>query len=321
MQFPPRLRPGKPYKGFTLVEVLVSLSVLVIVVVFTTQMLSETSRATKSSDQQMEASSAARIIFQSFGSDLNAALLHGGSTILFYNGASAQDSALGFLSQSRARFTSDAAVAGNLRGSIVGYRMRNFSIPVAGGNQDLRLLARGDGRLTYFEANATERASFDFAKIFETAGLPTDLSSQNVAADQTIVQWDVAGGNILRFHLSFLLDDGSIVQTPPRYQGFGQPEGGTPLNTGTCVPIAFSSATSSDLTKRYVKGIIVSLAALDVQSRDRALQAGVLGEMQNVLSGPPDGRTALDFWNEKLANLNDITKRSVRFYERTFPIN
>jgi len=301
------------------VEVLVSLSVLVVVVVLTTQMLSATSRATKSSDQQMESSAAARIIFQSIGRDLNAALLNGGATILFYNDTSAQSSAIGFLSQARARFTSVATVANNLRGSIVGYRMRDFSIPVAGVSRNLSLLARGDGRLTYSEANAGERANFDFAKIFESTGLPNDLSS--AASDQNVLQWEIAGGSVLRFHVSFLLDDGNIVQTPPRYLEFGQPEGGSPLNTAPCVPIAFSTATSSDPAKRYVKGIIVSLAVLDGQTRDRAVQANVLGEMQTKLGTPPNGRTALDFWNENLTSLNAITKRSVRFYERTFPIN
>ena len=312
---------GPAWRGFTLLELLVAFVILTIVLTLTMEILIQTTNTTRVSDQQMETSAAARIALEALGKDIGSAMLGGGATMLFSSGGNNADPSLGFLTTGRARFTANARVAGNLRGSVVAYKMRDFELPVSGKNQTIRVLGRADGRLAYWEKDSTEKTDFDLGQIFRATALPADLSSATGGGDENTVSWTPLGTGVLRFDVGFLLDDGTITQTPPHHLDFGTFPGGSPLNTGSAIPVAFAAANSADVNKRYVKALIVSLAVLDAKTRDLAFKTQILDELRGVLGNPPAGRIAADFWNGKLTDLSPVTRKSIRFYKRTYFIN
>lgn len=301
--------------AFSLIELLVAMAILAIVSVLTLEILRQTSQAAEKSTALLETSYDARVVLDRLKRDISAAMLGPGSCMLF--GTSSGNSALGFLAQSRARFTPNADVAENLRGSAVGYKMRDFPGP---NGSIVNMLARGDGRLTYWEKNPTERAASNPAEFFGVSGLPNALQS-SAGADAALLEWTQSGMGIVRFHTSFLLNDGTIVQTPPIHKDFGQPQGGSSLDTGAFQPVAFSAAVSGDAEQRFVKAIIVSLAVLDDKSLAQAQQVGHLADLMQSLGSPPDGDTAMNLWNQKLEDLPQPLRSSMRFFERTIPIN
>jgi len=301
--------------GFTIIELLVSVAILALLATLTLEILSQTTRATQKSTAQLETSSDARVVLDRINQDISAAIVGPSASILY--GSSGSNSTLGFLSQTRARLTTDTALAENLRGSAIGYKVRSFSSP---GGGSVNLLGRGDGRLTFWKEDASQRARYNLADFFQASGLPAALAS-SAGSDDTLLEWTPSGVGVVRFHVSFLLNDGTIVQTPPGYKDFGRPQGGSSLDTGACIPIAFSPLVSDDASQRFVKALIVSLAVLDDQARMRAEKGNILSALTGTLANPADGQTAVQFWSSKLPDLPDSLRQSVRFFEKTISIN
>ncbi len=137
---------------------------------------------------------------------------------------------------------------------------------------------------------------------------------------------------IFRMHISFVLNDGRIVQTPPTYRNFYSNGG---MGGTGCIPIAFSKETSSDLTQAYVKGIIVGLAALDEKTRNLAYKTdnNFWTTVGTKISRPTaDGETPVQYWSQKLTTLisdnpADPTylfppiRENLRFYQRLYNVN
>lgn len=313
--------PSPAWRGFSLLELMVAFVILTIVLTLTVEILLQTTNTTRVSEKQMDTSAAARIALEALGKDIGSAMLGSGATMLFSSGGNSADPSIGFLTTGRARFTGTARIAANLRGCVVAYKMRDFVVPVSGKNQTLRVLGRADGRLAYWEKDSTEKTDFDLAQIFRADALPADLKPTTSSGDENTVSWVPMDTGILRFHISFLLDDGMIVHGPPRHLEFGTLPGGTPLDTGSAIPVAFSAANSADANKRYVRALVVSLAVLDTKTRDLAFKTNILDKLQDTLGSPPVGKIAADYWDGKLIDLPPITRQPIRFYKRTYFIN
>lgn len=323
-------------QAFTLVELLVAMSILVLLLSFIFQMLSGTTATISASTKQLDTASLARIVLDRFNNDFSGALLKGGSTALYYSeSGNAGNSAIAFVSASRARgpTTQTSAWTTDTRSAIIGYRVRLVAQNVGGTATPLiASLNRGDGRFTLSVQDIGNQATQNLWDAFGSTNrrIPTDLT--DTTDDQRVLNWQIIGSSVFRFHITFVLDDGRIVQTPPAYRNFSSNGG---MGSTGCIPIAFSRATSADVNLRYVKGLIVGLAVLDESTRNLAFGVDntfwtTVGD--KILRPTADGETPVKFWSEKLLQLTSPDpanalyifppiRQNLRFYQRFYNVN
>lgn len=333
-------RPSaKPAKGhaFTLVELLISMTILLILMTLVTQIISGTNSVIKASSARIDTASLARIVLDRFDNDFSSVMLSNGTTALYYSETNVYgNSAIAFVSGSRARGPTSAfpAYTSDTRGAFVGYRVRPVTQYIGGSSASIPSLNRGDGRFTLATQSISDQASQNLWDLFGTTNprLPNDLTLIPPANDQRVLNWQIIGNAIFRMHISFVLNDGRIVQTPPTYRNFYS--NGGMSGTG-CIPIAFSKETSSDLTQAYVKGVIVGLAALDEKTRNLAYKTdnNFWTTIGTKISRPTvDGETPVRFWSQKLSTLTSNTptdpnylfppvRENLRFYQRFYNVN
>lgn len=297
--------------GFTIIEVLVASAVLALLLALTLQILGNTNAAIRTADRQMDAASRARAALDRFDTDFSGAMLTQGASAI----SASNSAAIGFVCRARARESGSAtapAWQGNLRGAIVGYRMNG------------RTLERGDGRFPFTEENVTDHVASDFSVVF--GNLAKDL-----AAGGNFLVWNPMGQGVVRFHISYQLDDGTITQTPPAYT-MTSPQTGASVSflngadISPCRAVAFTSQNapeSGTLQGHYVRALIVGVAALDRSTL--ALAADHLNELDDLgtpgASPSVDTDTPLALWEKNLSGVSFLPLRQgLRFYQRVIPV-
>jgi len=295
--------PGQSRRGFTLVELLAAMILFSMIIGMTAWAVIGATDTTAGAEKQMDTTMQARAFLDRFGADLNNMMDEGGLTALYYSNTSdsAGNSAIGFVCQSRPRTNS-----GDSRGAVVGYRINDASDLSA----TYPMISRGDAELRFSSSMKT---------------IMDNASSDLLDGGSRIFNWQVLGTGIIRFHISFLLNTGKIVQTPPDYKTPTEdifPKG---VNTGSCKFIPFRAEDSSDANRDYVVGLIASIAVLDTRTRDQAFKSDstFAGKFERPpASGTNSEKTALSVWNEKLltANVSKPVRANIRFYERMYTV-
>jgi prepilin-type N-terminal cleavage/methylation domain-containing protein len=314
--------PRKFQRGFTLVELLASMVLFSMIIGLTAWAVIGATDTTSGAEKRMDTASQARAFFDRFGADLNTMMDEGGLTALYYGDTSnaAGNSAIGFVCRSRPRVAS-----ADSRGVVVGYRI-NDTTDLSG---SYPMISRGDAELRYsFDPSMPSMKS-----ILENAS--NDLEDGSSDLFQLGVQptWQVLGTGIIRFHISFLLNTGRIVQTPPDYKTTDNifPEG---VDTGSCKFIPFRAEDSNEIDpedpdrrrRLYVVGLVASIAVLDTRTRDQAFKSDITsivkfpGKFERPAAG--SDKTALSVWNDKLltADISKPVRANIRFYERMYTV-
>jgi len=313
-------RGGKPGpSAFTIVEILVATAVLAMILVLTLQILGNTNAVIRASDRQMDTAAQARAALDRFDADFSGAMLTHGASAICTLASGTTSPSIGFLCRSRAREADSGTPAwqDNLRGAIVGYRMQGSS------------LNRGDGRYTFNQQDVGNHVASELATIFPQ--LATALNSGG-----SFLVWTPLGDGVVRFHVSYQLDNGVITQTPPTYTMTSPQTSGSSTyvsttflngaNISPCLAIAFAkqnAPSSGSLQGRYVRALIVGVAAIDrrtlVQATNDLTQLGNLGTPG--ISPSVDTDTALALWEGNLGSITSAPLRqNLRFYQRVISV-
>ena len=316
------------------------MAVLGLILVLAVQIISSTATTISSSNKQLDSSAVSRVVLDRFGNDFAGAFLRGGATAVYYSEpGNAGNSAIAFVTSSRARgpISQTNPWTTDTRSAFVGYRVRgiaqyigNSSTPV------IPCLNRGDGRYTFSTADLSDinnNATENLWDLFGTgnARIPNDLVA-TTPNDENVLKWELIAAGVFRFHISFVLSDGRIVQDPPAYNNFFCNQG---MGSTGCNPLAFSKQSSSAANKAYVTGLIVGVAILDqaTQNLAYAVDNNFWTTVGNKISRPTaDGETPVQVWSQKLATLtsNDPNnsnylfppvRQNLRFYQRFYNVN
>jgi len=323
-------------RGFTLVEVLVSLVVLLLLVGLLGQIINYANLAFLSSSKQIECASQARAAFDRLASNLNARVETGGATIIVNkvtgSGGTGADDSLCFLAYSR---TSNQITTSPQSGQpstprigVFGFAeqlqkdpyLNNTSVPMLTWGNGVVAWGAQTSTANYVDSNALTaltRAASD---------LPT--SYQNGANTTDMLEWVPLGTGIVRFEISFLLDNGTVVAVPPinnnsTYANLSVPSYALALSSST----SSTSNSNSSLNNHYVTALIVGIAVLDAQTRQLLLANNGFQTLNGDLSDVSNStgyQTPLQVWNPLPAQwltANTFTKpilQAVRFYQRTF---
>lgn len=315
---------GSPL-AFTLLEMLVAMAVVALLLVLVFQILSGTTATVAASNKQLDTASIARIVLDRFGNDFSGMILTGGATALYYTEPGDDgNSAIAFVANSRARgptFQSNPWTT-DTRAAFIGYRIRSVAQYIGSSSPALPCLNRGDARLTLSVQDMGNRATANLWDVFGTGSprIPNDLTADS-ASDQRVLDWQVVAASIFRMHMSFVLNDGTIVQTPPAYRNFFA----SGNSTGNCVPIAFSGTTSADANRRYVKALIVGIAGLDPATRNLAYRSDnsfwtTIGTQ--IRRPTSDSEVPAQIWNQNIPGITFAPARqNLRVYQRFYSVS
>lgn len=300
-----------PPGAFSLIELLVAMAVMALVLVLALQVLSNTGAAIKTADNQRGAGTAARVALDRFAADFSTAMLTGGASAIASTNPSG--SIIRFICLSRARDDGTTTIP---RGAVVAYGVNPITETLGGQSVTYDALERGDGRAAFSGTGSS------LAEIF------AQLSQSPPSGIIPDANWTPLGSGIVRFHISYVLDDGSIVQTPPNFEmvspqtdarvGFLN---GLSLGGFTAVAFAPENApTTGPLAGRYVKSLLVAVAAVEPAALATASPAQ-RDEIQTELGTPSGSQTPLSLWQNNLGELTfPPLRQSIRFYQRTIPV-
>ena len=324
-------------RAFTLVEVMVSMTVLVLLIVLIAQILSQASATITRSTKQMDVASQAGTALDRIGSTLGSIKIAQGVVPVVYKNTPNEtgkksgitNDGFAFLSNGRTRNRA-SVTAPFIRMSMMGYRVTSEKESLMN-NAEVPMLSWGDGTISFSTASGNVQTSSQAKSSLMTAiqTVAKDLETGN----QNMVNFQTLGSGIFRFEVCFLLDDGTVVSTPPRDVNF--PAATNPTLTGDAYAVAVSSETSADVNKRYVKAFIVGLAGLDLRSRELVGTNGVnLYKLSEDFPDPATiNQTPLQAWDftsdttaakalrSKISNYPPPILQNLRVYQRYFYLN
>lgn len=257
---PRRARGG----AFTLVELLVSVTILTVLTVMTAQMVGSAARVTNASRQRMEADSQARTVLDRIGSDLARMLKRPDVDCLFAKRDGGSDTvgandAFYFLSEAPAYFDASPDANAKSTASLIGYRINSkFQLerlgkgltwdgaPPLPASSGPAPVPGGPVHLTYPTGSATANPASTLDGRWP-ASIDGPATTYNEANEPDA---HVLADGVFRLEICFLLTDGKFSVYPVTF-----PNGLTHNpKTSSDVPPAVPPTANDDSTKGYAIG-------------------------------------------------------------------
>ncbi len=302
--------------GFTLLELMASIGILVLLVAVVHQLVSSATLSTVSATRLMDSDNQARLIFAKMAEDF--ASMYRRADVNYYFKSQSGNDAFYFYSQAPGHIASQE-VAGTTDASInsaslVGYRV---SDSVSGGTRvELERLGRG---LRWMDLSAQAAENGAATSVQHLPSLIKNAFSQAIAdvynnttnpstSASATNQWDVIGDQVFRMEFCFLLRDGTFslkpvlaastnsnnleanaapTTTADSSAGYGV--GSRWYDTTTqiayqCTNAAAGAAVWAPQGLADVKAVVVTLALIDTKSR---VSTGI-ASIRNAISSLSD---------------------------------
>lgn len=343
--------------GFTLVEVLVAMAVLLLIIAMLAQVVQNATASIQRSTKGMDNNQLTTIALDRIGNSIAGMITSGQGTLVAIKNSNGSDG-LAMLTNGRVRSRTsglNVSVSGfsDIRLGARGYCIISVPDPdlpnTSSGSPPLvPMLNGGDGTVTWTSQTATDIQGDPLQALFLGLTDVVNAAANNSTADSKMLQFDPLNRNIFRFEICFLLSDGSLVSNSPPLNAHLITGGAPPVATVTlnptstsgitCLPLAFTSRDSNApvnqianssppaaLPVRYVKAVVVGIASLDSATL-RLLSSTQLVQLGGVTDLPKanDGQTPLQAWSIstfKPPNYPLPVLQNLRFTQRYFYVN
>src|SRR5436309_1126739 len=289
----PRLRPNTS-RGFTLVELLVSLGVLALLVFFVTSLVNSAATITTLGHKQMDADSQARQFLDRMAIDF-AKMVKRNDLDFFAKGTTAPNSVGGamagndriaFFSQLPGYYPTGSTTTTQSPVSLIAYRVNSDST-----NSSLYNKLERMGKGLVWNAATADTPVVFWATISTTWSAAASTTATDAA-------YDVVGPKVFRFEYCYLRTNGSLVITPP-------------LDSNGC----------ADLSR--IAAIVADMAVIDSKSKVlltnaqiTTIAAGLSDYSAGMTPGRP--RTNWQTYLDGITNLPRPAISGIRLYERYF---
>ena len=278
-------------KGFTLLELLVSLVVLVMLVALMLQMVGGTASVSSSNKRRLDLDAEARSVFDRMGADISGMVIRPDVDALFLGqpqeGGGGQDHNDQFYFYAHAPGYSES-VTGLSPLSLIGYRVNNLVLERLGASRQWDSLP------------------------FLTPGSVTtgiDPASLNLCLGDATNTFHVVAPSVFRMELGLLMKPGTT-------------NGDGTVN----LPNSYARLTDPANPRHglaNVAAVVVALGLLDRESR-QAVTPSQLSNITAILSeSSTNGGIPLTLWETNIATRSDvppIIRNRARFYIRHFPL-
>ncbi len=289
----PRLRLNTS-RGFTLVELLVSLGVMALLVFFVTSLVNSAATITTLGHKQMDADSQARQFLDRMAVDF-AKMVKRNDLDFFAKGTTAPNSVGGamagndriaFFSQLPGYYPTGSTTTTQSPVSLIAYRVNSDST----NNSLYNKLERMGKGLVWNAATADTPVVF-WATISTTWSAATSTTTTDAA-------YDVVGPKVFRFEYCYLRTNGSLVITPP-------------LDSNGC----------ADLSQ--IAAIVADMAVIDSKSKVLLTNAQITtlaAGLSDYTAGMTPGqlRTNWQTYLDGITNFPRPAISGIRLYERYF---
>lgn len=317
-----------PKHGFTLVEMLVSMAILVLLIVLIAQMTSSATTVTTNSRKHMDTDSQARLVFDRMANDFSNMVRRKDVDYLFYKTASSTtgvNDAMFFYSEAPAYLSLTATNSSSV--AVIGYRVNPTSLQLERLGEKLSW----DGQTTNDATSTSTNAKPGGMTFLTFPGATPDPGSTLAGTwqktigtagsnytDGTDSSFHAIGDQVYRLEVSFLLTDGSISTKPILTPAAASPSNNLsaavpPVATNDsaggygagsrwydtsgrqgyiCTSAAAGAAVWSPIGIQDVSGFIVGLGILDTNSRALAgSTTGMVGALPDAVDGAPIATT------------------------------
>lgn len=324
--------------GFTLVEVLVAMTVLLLIIAMLAQVVQNATSSIQRSTKGMDNNQLATIALDRIGNSIAGMITSGQGTLVAVKNSVGSDG-LAMITNGRVRSrTSVSSISvsdfSNIRSGARGYCVITAADPDLsamsnGAHPSVPMLNWGDGTVdwdisqtsTYVQADPLQALSLGLADMVK-------MMSGGTVSDAKMLQFDPLSRSIFRFEICFLLSDGSLLSTsnPPLNKHLISngtapiaPVTLNPTASGslTLLPLAFNTQDSNyipitvsnssppvTIPPLYVRAVIVGIASLDSATMKILTgdQLTKLGDI-SILAKTTDKQTPLQAWD-----MSDSTK-------------
>ncbi len=289
-------RAKHPGTAFTLVEVLVSVTVLILIVLVAAQLMNGATGVTLNSNKHMDADGQARLVFDRMAADLGSLVKR--SDVEYYfgkNGANTKNDQMAFYCEASGYYPAGATGSTPKSSvSVIGYRIKDNQLE----RLNKALIWSG---VTSATSGASGLANPAPSPMIYNRKL-TDIWSQ-IAGAGADADYQVLGEQVYRLEFCFLLKDNTFSDQP-----------------------WLQTSTSADGLKDVV-ALVMTIAILDKRSRLLATPDDIAASIDNLddVSGPAITKLPAQLWQDKVNSggqtMPRIAAGQVRIYQRYFYLN
>ncbi|XHR26706.1 MAG: type II secretion system protein J [Chthoniobacteraceae bacterium] len=309
------------WSGFTLIEILAAISILMILAIIIVQITSTITHTTKLSNRAIDAAMQARLAFDRIGLDLEGLVKRSDTDFLAQNAASGTNTSLLLFISS---VTSPASSPSNNRGlSIIAYQVN-----VHADNNGLPCLIRSGQSIPWSNAGGTLSCAGFMG--LQPNGLPLSFSSSAFDAFlPKTADFDVLAEGVIRMVIGFqlypdnlavTLADGTTIDNARGQIVYSPPiRALTPSGGGAAVNYI-------DLSR--ISALVIGLVALDLPTL-RLLSASQIATLGNAFPVPANKLSPLRAWGSKaeqaasdpsFSTIPLPARQAVRVFERSYPV-
>lgn len=314
--------------AFTLVELLVSMTVLVLIIGLLAQLVDHTSLSIMRSTKGMDNVQLSTLALDRIGSSFAGMITSGAGTLVAYKNTGGSDG-LAMITNSRVRSRAGGTGTNINVDSFTDIRMgaRGFCvINTADPSPSIPMLSWGDGTIVWSKTNNAASVQGDPTQALLQATKDVMYQTSGSGQAGNMLNFSPLSRGIFRFELAFLLSDGTTVSGSganlpilpdltsaaaaplPRNKYFVAGEVfATPPATfpAAAYPLAFSAANSDAAPRNgsngqnvYVRAVIVGIASLDAATQ-KILSSSQLTQLAATQTFPKitDGKTPAQAWN------------------------
>ena len=326
-----RNRAARRLAGFTLVEVLVSTTVLILIIAILAQVVGNATTSIQRSTKGMDSNQLATLALDRIGDSIARMVSSGEGTLVAIKNPNGSDG-LAMITNARVRSRPSGSKVSVDDFTDIRLGARGFCI-ISAPDPDLTasggtypkvpMLHWGDGTVSWSAQTATNvQGDLSQALLLATTDVQDQISSPG--ATPKLLQFTPLSRSICRLELAFLLSDGTTVSGSgsnlPLQAGFGGTPAPLPRNkyfvpgevftsppvqfTAPAYPLAFNSADSDAASTQtnspnvYVSAVIVGIATLD-QNTQRILSNTQFATLASTLTLQKtlDNSTPIQTWD------------------------
>lgn len=309
--------------GFSLIELLVGIVVLLILLALIASMMGTATRLTDTTNRNIDAGSEAEQVLDRIGQDLAGMVIRPDIDQYFIN--SSGNDQMFVYSQTPGYFDSATATSQQSPVSLIGYRISTSANPALA--PALERVSQGltwSGTDNFPFLVFPSRTSVTQSLTATSGTIPLQWAGIVNDPDTTPSFWHAVGSQVFRLEVCYQLRDGTFTLTPPT------PSAPPPASTGTSSPLAPVAGSINDTT-----GLVVAIAVLDNKSRQvvpaaswKTLIAALPDITQSNLSATPV-QLMESSWKAKLnqpsfaatAGLPISIAGQVRVFQRYYSLN
>lgn len=308
------VKSKKRGQGFSLIEILVAMSVLALLGFIIAQMMASTSKTTRLSNQMVDTASQARLVFGCLGADISTLVKRSDVPFTARNASVGASDLLLFISGVPSADAS-LSTAANRGVSVVAYR-----VAVHADNANRPCLIRAGKAISW-----TMNSYFGL----DSAGLPLSFSATifPAALQPQTADFDILAPGVIRFVVGFqlypdnqpvTLQDGTAL---PKAQG--QVVYSPPVRTVTSYG-ATSTAQVVDLTR--ISALVIGIVVIDLNNLV-LLNAAQITDLSAVFGVPSTDTLPVAAWGPTVGNPTLLpstvplpVRQSLRVFQRFYPI-